>query len=150
MSVPAGGLSLIEHGMPGQNAPATGRGTVLFLFVRVLTGVAALLVAVLDAIGHATIVRHAASWSLPAPSITVWLGTVLLLLLGIGLVLGLASRLCALLLLVVALVIVATAGRSEGGAPLYGGALLALGCLLVVARGGGRPQLLDRVDPRAW
>ena len=74
----------------------------------------------------------------------------LLLLLGIGLVLGLASRLCALLLLVVALVIVATAGRSEGGAPLYGGALLALGCLLVVARGGGRPQLLDRVDPRAW
>ena len=150
MSVPAGGLSLIEHGMPGQNAPATGRGTVLFLFVRVLTGVAAILVAVLDAIGHATIVRHAASWSLPAPSITVWLGTVLLLLLGIGLVLGLASRLCALLLLVVALVIVATAGRSEGGAPLYGGALLALGCLLVVARGGGRPQLLDRVDPRAW
>ena len=135
MSVPAGGLSLIEHGMPGQNAPATGRGTVLFLFVRVLTGVAAILVAVLDAIGHATIVR---------------LGTVLLLLLGIGLVLGLASRLCALLLLVVALVIVATAGRSEGGAPLYGGALLALGCLLVVARGGGRPQLLDRVDPRAW
>ena len=150
MSVPAGGLSLIEHGMPGQNAPATGRGTVLFLFVRVLTGVAAILVAVLDAIGHATIVRHAASWSLPAPSITVWLGTVLLLLLGIGLVLGLASRLCALLLLVVALVIVATAGRSEGGAPLYGGALLALGCLLVVARGGGRPPLLDRVDPRAW
>ena len=150
MSVPAGGLSLIEHGMPGQNAPATGRGTVLFLFVRVLTGVAAILVAVLDAIGHATIVRHAASWSLPAPSITVWLGTVLLLLLGIGLVLGLASRLCALLLLVVALVIVATAGRSEGGVPLYGGALLALGCLLVVARGGGRPQLLDRVDPRAW
>ena len=150
MSVPAGGLSLIEHGMPGQNAAATGRGTVLFLFVRVLTGVAAILVAVLDAIGHATIVRHAASWSLPAPSITVWLGTVLLLLLGIGLVLGLASRLCALLLLVVALVIVATAGRSEGGAPLYGGALLALGCLLVVARGGGRPQLLDRVDPRAW
>jgi|APCry1669188879_1035177.scaffolds.fasta_scaffold15787_4 uncharacterized membrane protein YphA (DoxX/SURF4 family) len=148
MSVPAGGRSLIEHGMPGQNAPATGRGTVLFLFVRVLTGVAAILVAILDARGHATIVRHAAQWSLPAPSFTVWLGTLLLLVLGIGLLLGLASRLCALLLLIVALVIVATAGRSEGGVPLYGGALLALGCLLVVARGGGRPQLLDRVDPR--
>ncbi|MEI8261671.1 MAG: DoxX family membrane protein, partial [Actinomycetes bacterium] len=120
MSVPAGGRSLIEHGMPGQNAPATGRGTVLFLFVRVLTGVAAILVAILDARGHATLVRHAAQWSLPAPSFTVWLGTLLLLVLGIGLLLGLASRLCALLLLIVALVIVATAGRSEGGVPLYG------------------------------
>jgi uncharacterized membrane protein YphA (DoxX/SURF4 family) len=150
MRVAAGGQSLIEQGMPGQNAPAAGRGTVVLLFVRVLVGVAAMVVAVLDALGHAAVVRHAANWALPAPSVTVWLGTVLLLVLGIGLVLGLASRLCALLLLVVALIIVATAGRSEGGVPLYGGALLAVGCLIVVARGGGRPQLLDRVDPRAW
>jgi hypothetical protein len=42
---------------------------------------------------------------------------------------------------------VATAGRVDGGAPLIGGALLAVGCLIIVARGGGAAQLLDRVDP---
>ena len=150
MGVRAGGASLIEQGMPGQNAPVPGRATVVLLFVRVLSGVAAIAVGVLDAFGHAAIVRHAAAWSLPAPSIAVWLGTVLLIILGLGLVLGLASRLCALLLLIVVLIIVATAGRVEGGVPLIGGALLAVGCLVVVARGGGRPQLLDRVDPRTW
>lgn len=150
MSASAGGPSLIERGMPGQNTPTVGRFTALLLLVRVLTGLAAVVVAVLDARGHAAIVRHAADWSLPVPSITVWLGTVLLLVLGIGLVLGLASRVCALGLLIILLVIVATAGRVEGGLPLYGAALLAVGCLIVVARGGGRPQLLDRVDPRAW
>lgn len=150
MSVPVGGPSLIEHGMPGQNAPAVGRFTALLLVVRVLTGIAAIVIAVLDGIGHAAIVRHAAAWSLPVPSVTVWLGTVLLLVLGIGLVLGLASRVCALGLLIVLLIIVATAGRVEGGLALYGAAVFAVGCLIVVARGGGRPQLLDRVDPRAW
>lgn len=150
MSASAGGPSLIEHGMPGQNAPAVGRLTALLLLVRVLTGLAAIAIAALDARGHAAIVRHAADWSLPVPSVTVWVGTVLLLVLGLGLVLGLASRVCALGLLIILLVIIATAGRVEGGLPLYGAALLAVGCLIVVARGGGRPQLLDRVDPRAW
>ena len=150
MGVPAGGPSLIEHGMPGQNAPVAARGAVLLLFVRVLAGVAALVVGVLNALGHAAIVRHAAGWALPVPSVAVWLGTVLMIVLGLGLVLGLASRLCALVLLVVALVIVATAGRVEGGVPLFGGALLAVACLVIVARGGGRPQLLDRIDPPGW
>ncbi|MCX6392738.1 MAG: hypothetical protein NTX95_09630 [Actinobacteria bacterium] len=150
MSVPGGGPSLIAHGMPGQNAPAGGRGSVVLFFARVLTGVAVIAVALLNARGHAAIVRHAAEWSLPAPGITVWLGTVLLLLMGIGLLLGLASRLCALILLLVALAIVATAGRVDGGVPLFGGALFAIGCLLVIARGGGAHQLLDRVDPRTW
>ncbi|MGI9187512.1 MAG: DoxX family membrane protein [Gaiellales bacterium] len=150
MSVPAGGSSLIDHGMPGQNMPAVGRFAALLLLVRVLTGLAAVAVAVLDARGHAAIVRHAADWSLPAPSIMVWLGTALLLVFGLGLVLGLASRICALGLLIVLLVIIATAGRVAGGLPLYGAALLAVGCVIIVARGGGRPQLLDRIDPRSW
>ena len=55
------------------------------------------------------------------------------------------------MLLVLALAIVATAGRVEGGVPLIGGALLAFGCLVIVARGGGRGELLGRIDPpRAW
>jgi hypothetical protein len=65
----------------------------------------------------------------------------------VGLVFGLATRLCALGVLLVALVIVATAGRVDGGLPLIGGALLAVACLVLVARGGGASQLLDRVDP---
>lgn len=150
MPAPARDLSLIEYGIPGQNASAPGRGAVPLLFVRVLAGAAAMLVAVLNGVGHTVVVRHAATWSLPLPSITVWLGTLLLLVLGLGLVLGLASRFCALGVLVIALVTIVTAGRSEGGAPLYGTALLAIGCLIIVARGGGAPQLLDRVDPRAW
>lgn len=150
MRVPAGGPSLIEQGMPGQYAPAPRRGGPLLLLVRVLSGAAAIVAGVLDARGHAAIVEHAADWPLPAPTIAVWGGTVLLIVLGLGLVLGLASRLCALLLLVLALVIVATAGRVEGGLPLYGAALLAVACLLIVARGGGTPQLIDRVDPRPW
>ena len=150
MSVPGGGPSLIAHGMPGQNAPTGGRGLVILFFARVLTGVAAIAVAVLNARGHAAIVRHAAEWSLPAPDITVWIGTGLLLVMGLGLLLGLASRLCALILLLVALVMIATAGRVDGGVPLFGGALFAVGCLLVIARGGGSHQLLDRVDSRTW
>ena len=72
---------------------------------------------------------------------------VLLVLFGLMLMLGVASRLSAFVVLVVALVIVATAGRVDGGAPLIGGALLAVGCLIIVARGGGAAQLLDRIDP---
>jgi uncharacterized membrane protein YphA (DoxX/SURF4 family) len=150
MRAPAGGPSLIEHGMPGQYAPAPRRGGPLLLVVRVVSGLAAIVAGLLDVLGHAAIVQHAADWPLPAPAVTVWVGTILLIVLGLGLVLGLASRLCALLLLILALVIVATAGRVEGGLPLYGAALLAVACLLVVARGGGTPELLDRIDPRTW
>ena len=71
----------------------------------------------------------------------------LLVLFGLMLMLGVASRLSAFVVLVVALVIVATAGRVDGGVPLIGGALLAVGCLIIVARGGGAAQLLDRIDP---
>jgi uncharacterized membrane protein YphA (DoxX/SURF4 family) len=63
------------------------------------------------------------------------------------LVLGVAARLVALLALVVCLVAVATAGRVEGGLALWGPAALAVGCLLVVWRGGGGAQLLNRIDP---
>lgn len=150
MRAPAGGPSLIEQGMPGQRAPAPRRSGLPLLIVRVLCGVAAVVVGLRVVRGHAAIVEHAAGWALPVPSAAVWIGAILLLVLGLGLVLGLASRLCALVLLVVALVIVATAGRVEGGLPLYGAALLAVGCLLIVARGGGAPQLLDRIDPRTW
>lgn len=63
------------------------------------------------------------------------------------LVLGLAARLVALVALLVCLAAVAGAGRVEGGLALWGPAALAVGCLLVVWRGGGGAQLLNRIDP---
>ena len=61
--------------------------------------------------------------------------------------LGLATRLGALVLCVAMLGAVATAGRVDGGFHLVAPPVLALFCLVLVARGGGRWQLLDRVDP---
>ena len=141
--------SLIEHGIPGQNAPVRRRPSPLLALLRLITGLAVLAVGVLNALGHAAVARHAADWGLPAPSILTWIGVALLLVFGLGLLLGVASRLCALVLLAVVLVIVATAGRVEGGLPLIGGAVLAVALLVLIARGGGAGALLDRVDPAA-
>ena len=147
MSAYRAGASLIEHGMPGQRTLRPQGLVVALLIIRVLVGVAAVVIGVLNARGHAA---DAAAWGLPAPGLATWLGCALLIVFGLGLALGLATRLCALVVLLVVLVLVATAGRVEGGAPLFGGALLAAGCLVLLARGGGARQLLDRVDPREW
>ena len=119
--------SLIEDGMPGQYAPARRRPSPLLALLRILTGLAAI-----------------AGGALLAPQ---WLVTAPLAVLGLLLVIGLAPRLVALVLLAVVLAIVATIGRIDGGVPLFGGAGLAVALLVLVARGGGAGALLDRVDP---
>jgi uncharacterized membrane protein YphA (DoxX/SURF4 family) len=150
MSAYRAGASLIEHGMPGQRTLRPQGLVVALLIIRVLVGVAAVVIGVLNARGHAAVAADAAAWGLPAPGLATWLGCALLIVFGLGLALGLATRLCALVVLLVVLVLVATAGRVEGGAPLFGGALLAAGCLVLLTRGGGARQLLDRVDPQEW
>lgn len=86
-------------------------------------------------------------WGLPAP------GTVSLVIAGLEVVcgllilLGLATRFGALVLCIDMLGAVATAGRIDGGLHLVAPPVLALLCLVLVARGGGRWQLLDRFDP---
>jgi uncharacterized membrane protein YphA (DoxX/SURF4 family) len=136
MSAYRAGASLIEHGMPGQRTLRPQGLVVALLIIRVLVGVAAVVIGVLNARGHAAVAADAAAWGLPAPGLATWLGCALLIVFGLGLALGLATRLCALVVLLVVLVLVATAGRVEGGAPLFGGALLAAGCLVLLARGG--------------
>ena len=86
-------------------------------------------------------------WDIPSPDTTTWIVGGLELAAGLVLLLGLSSRLAALLLLLVMLGAVATAGRVEGGVYLVAPPLLALACLVIVARGGGSWQLLDRLDP---
>ena len=139
--------NLIDLGIPETTPRSRGLNVVVLLFVRVLVGVAALVVGALNLRGHAMVAVHAEEWGLPAPSLLTWIGVVLLVLFGLMLMLGVASRLSAFVVLVVTLVMVATAGRVDGGVPLIGGALLAVGCLIIVARGGGAAQLLDRIDP---
>ena len=147
MSVPRGGASLITHGRPGQGAPRSRPAARLLLALRALTGLVAVGVALRSGLEQAALAERALAWNLPVASIAIWIGIVVLIACGVGLVFGLATRLCALGVLLVALVIVATAGRVDGGLPLIGGALLAVACLVLVARGGGASQLLDRVDP---
>lgn len=147
MAAATGDRSLLERGLPPFGGRSRGLDVVVLFFVRVLAGVAGLVIGVLHARTNHTFASHAAAWGLPAPSLTTWLGVALLMLFGAVLLLGLASRLAALVLLVIALVMVATLGRVEGGLPLLGGGLLAVACLIVVARGGGAAQLLDRIDP---
>jgi putative oxidoreductase len=86
-------------------------------------------------------------WGLPAPSTAVLVVSALEVICGVLILLGLATRFGALLLCLDMLGAVATAGRIDGGPHLVAPPVLALLCLVLVARGGGRWQLLDRLDP---
>jgi putative oxidoreductase len=86
-------------------------------------------------------------WGLPSPSTAVVVVSSLEIVCGLLILLGLATRLGALVLCLDMLGAVATAGRIDGGIHLVGPIVLALLCLVLVARGGGRWQLLDRLDP---
>jgi len=144
--IPARPPSLIAGGIPGEPRQR-GFAALLLLLVRIATGAGLLVLAVRVLRGHADLAAAAPDWGLPAPGPALWGGAGLLVLCGLMLVLGVAARLVALLALVVCLVAVATAGRVEGGLALWGPAALAVGCLLVVWRGGGGAQLLNRIDP---
>lgn len=141
------GRSLIQDGLPGQR-PSRGLDAVVLLVVRLAVGIAAIVTGVRIQRDHAAYVRAADAWGIPVdPAPVLWAVIVVLVLFGVVCAVGLAPRLAAILILIAALCIVATAGRVDGGLALFGGAALALGALVIVARGGGAAQLLDRVDP---
>ena len=144
--VPAAPPSLIAGGVP-QAPRQRGFAALALLLIRVAVGAGVLVLAVRILRGHAAFATAAPDWDLPAPSPLLWGGGGLLVLCGVALVLGLASRLAALVVLVACLVAVATAGRVLGGLALWGPALIAVGCLVVVWRGGGGAQLVHRIDP---
>jgi uncharacterized membrane protein YphA (DoxX/SURF4 family) len=87
-------------------------------------------------------------WGLPDPSLLVWVVGGIEVVCGVVLLLGLLTRAAALVLLLEMLVAVATAGRVDRGAQLVVPPLLALACMILVARGGGGWQLLDVLDPQ--
>ncbi len=115
--------------------------------VRVLVGSVFVVSGALRLLDHEGAARRLDDWGVPAPDVLAWVVGGLEVGAGLVLVLGLSSRLAALLLLLVMLAGVATAGRTDGGRYLVVPPLLALACLVIVARGGGAGQLLDRLDP---
>lgn len=144
--IPARPPSLIAGGIPGDGGQR-GFAALLLLLVRLACGAGALVLAVRILRGHADLAAAAPDWGLPAPAPLLWVGGGLLVLAGLALVLGLAPRLAALVALLTCLAAVATAGRVDGGLALWLPAAVAVGCLLVVWRGGGGAQLLNRIDP---
>lgn len=128
------------------SAPGRVRAALLTA-IRLVAGLVSL------GLGAVMLARHDAwtdrlrGWDLPSPDTAAWVVGGTQLAAGLVLLLGLASRLAALVLLLVMLGAVASAGRIDGGAYLVAPPLLALACLVIVARGGGAWQLLDRLDP---
>ncbi len=144
MDAPENARSLLVE----QEPPSSGGfGSVVLFLVRVIVGALAMAIGVRAIMSHGQTVIDATAWGIPQTSNVAWACSVLLLFFGFLLFLGVSSRLSALLLLLIALALIATAGRTSGGLLLEIPAGLAVGCLLVVVRGGGAGQLLDVLDP---
>jgi putative oxidoreductase len=120
---------------------------VLLALLRIAVGAAFIGAGVQKLSARATWTEHFDHWGLPAPSTFSTVIAVVEVVCGLLVLLGLATRLGALVLCIDMLGAVATAGRVDGGQYLVAPPVLALLCLVLVARGGGRWQLLDRIDP---
>jgi uncharacterized membrane protein YphA (DoxX/SURF4 family) len=120
---------------------------VLLALLRIAIGVVFIGAGVQKLSGRATATANFDHWGLPSPSTFSAVVAVVEVVCGLLVLLGLATRLGALILCIDMLGAVATAGRVDGGQYLVAPPVLALLCLVLVARGGGRWQLLDRIDP---
>ena len=128
---------------------ARGLGLLLLLLVRIVVAVPLVITGVRVVLGQQAAARDAAAWGVPSPSLLAWVGGGVLVLFGLVLLTGLACRLAALVLLLVALLVIVTGGRVDGGTTLVAASLISVGCIVIVARGGGSAQLLDRVAPNS-
>ena len=115
--------------------------------IRIAIGILLASEGIRKLLDHDAYVARFDRWGLPEPSTLVWVAGAVETFCGVILILGLLTRAAALVLLVEMLVAVATAGRVDGGAHLVVPPILALGCMILVARGGGAWQLLDVLDP---
>jgi uncharacterized membrane protein YphA (DoxX/SURF4 family) len=142
---PEPGASLLVE----QTEDGLGLGGALLLVLRVAVGGAAVAAGALALRDRVAAEADAAAWGLPAADLVALVVPIALVALGLALILGLASRLAALLLLLLGLALVATAGRVDGGLVLVATSAFSVLALAIVARGGGDLQLLDAIDPDA-
>jgi|SRR3954447_4915627 putative oxidoreductase len=121
--------------------------SILAAFIRVLLGAAFIVVGADRYSKHAAAASDLDRWGLPSPSATAYLLGGLEIVCGVLLLIGLVPRLAALLLGLDALAMLLTAGRTDGGLQWALWGVLLFFSLVVVAAGGGRWALIDRIDP---
>lgn len=121
--------------------------TAALALVRAIVGAAFLATGSGKLLHHAAEARSFAHWGVPMHDHAVYVIGVLELIGGLVVLLGLVTRLGALVLLSDMLGALATAGRIDQGFHIVAPAVLGAMCLVLAARGGGRWQLLDIVDP---
>ena len=96
---------------------------------------------------HHAAVADARVWGLPSPDFTGIALPASAIFLGVILLLGIAPRLAAWLILLEAVLVMFLAGRTDGGFYLTFPPVFILLALIVIGAGGGRWALVDRLDP---
>lgn len=96
---------------------------------------------------HHAAVADARVWGLPAPDVSGIALPVLAIVLGVVLLLGLAPRLAAWLILALTVLVMILAGRTDGGFYITLPPVIIVLSLIVIGAGGGRWALVDRIDP---
>lgn len=124
-----------------------GLGAYLLLLLRLAVGAAGIAAGAQAVRTRDTLVVDLERWGLPSPSALAYAAAAVLVVGGVLVLLGLATRLGALLLLIVTVVAMATAGRIDGNEWLVAPPGLAAVCLLLLVAGGGALELIDRIDP---
>jgi uncharacterized membrane protein YphA (DoxX/SURF4 family) len=96
---------------------------------------------------HDAAVADARVWGLPSPDVSGVALPAVAIVLGAVLLLGIAPRLAAWLILLLTALVMFLAGRTDGGFYLTLPPVFIGLALIVIGAGGGRWALVDRLDP---
>ena len=127
---------------PFEDRPAVGVALVRFGLALLVIGVG-----IFQVQRHHAAVTDARIWGLPSPGISGIALPISAIVLGIILLLGLAPRLAAWLILAESVLVMILAGRTDGGFYLTFPPVFIFLSLVVIGAGGGRWALVDRFDP---
>jgi uncharacterized membrane protein YphA (DoxX/SURF4 family) len=127
---------------PFEDRPAIGIALVRFGLALLV-----ILAGVFQLQRHHAAVVDARVWGLPSPGFSGVALPVVALVLGVILLLGIAPRLAAWLILAEAILVMIAGGRIDGGFYLTLPPVIMLLALIVIGAGGGRWALVDRLDP---
>ena len=127
---------------PFDDRPAIGVALVRFGLALIV-----LVAGVFQVQRHHAAVADARVWGLPSPDFSAVALPVSAIVLGLILLLGIAPRLAAWLILIEAVLIMWLAGSTDGGFYLTFPPIFIVLALVVIGAGGGRWALVDRLDP---
>ena len=128
-------------------SPFDDRPAIGIALVRFALALLVIVAGVFQVQRHHAAVSDARTWGLPSPNVTGIALPVIALVLAAILLLGLAPRLAAWLILIEAGFVMWVGGRTDGGFYLTLPPVIIVLCLIVIGAGGGRWALVDRVDP---